>query len=88
MALKRAHLADTGSTDLLQRARQSLQKVQDDLEPRLNASAGKVQKISAVNNATEHQLKDINKLIDQLPAESQRICGRIQMPMPVMLWRY
>nr|AAA28662.1 laminin A chain [Drosophila melanogaster] len=69
---ERAHLADTGSTDLLQRARQSLQKVQDDLEPRLNASAGKVQKISAVNNATEHQLKDINKLIDQLPAESQR----------------
>lgn len=68
----RAGQADSQSAELLQKARQSLLKVQDDLQPRLNQSAGKVQKISDLNNATEQQLKEINILFNQLPAESQR----------------
>lgn len=68
---ERAGQADSRSAELLQNARQALLNVQDDLEPRLDASAGKVQAISALNNATEQKLKDINILITQLPAESQ-----------------
>ncbi|SPP85142.1 laminin subunit alpha [Drosophila guanche] len=69
---ERAGQADSESAELLQKARQSLLKVQDDLEPRLNSSGGKVQQISQRNNATEQQLKDINILIAQLPAAAQR----------------
>lgn len=69
---ERAGAADIKSMELLQKARQALLKVQDDLEPRLNASAGKVQQISQLNAATNDQLKEINILIEKLPAETQR----------------
>ncbi|EDV96510.1 laminin subunit alpha [Drosophila grimshawi] len=69
---ERAGSADMESAELLQKARQALVKVQDDLEPRLNGSAGKVEGISHQNAATDNQLKDINILIKKLPAETQR----------------
>lgn len=68
----RASDAATRSLELLQKANQALLKVQDDLEPRLNGSAGKVQEISQLNGATNDQLKEINILIEKLPAETQR----------------
>ncbi|XP_034480299.1 laminin subunit alpha [Drosophila innubila] len=69
---ERAGNADNESAELLQKAKQSLLKVQDDLEPRLDDAAGKVKDISELNADTENKLKEINLLIGKLPAETQR----------------
>lgn len=69
---ERAGNADIESAELLQKAKQSLLKVQDDLEPRLDDAAGKVKDISELNADSENKLKEINVLIGKLPAETQR----------------
>lgn len=69
---ERAATAGIQSAELLKKARQALDKVKNELEPRLNGSAGKVQDISQLNAATDAQLTDINILISKLPAETQR----------------
>lgn len=69
---ERAANADEQSAELLLKARQALLKVKNELEPRLNGSAGKVQNISQLNAATDAQLAEINVLISQLPAETLR----------------
>lgn len=67
----RAGRADKDSGELLQNARGALNKVQSELEPRLNVSASKVENISNLNKNTEKRLEEINIALQQLPVETQ-----------------
>ncbi|ALC44510.1 LanA [Drosophila busckii] len=68
----RAGNADKESSELLQKARESLLKVQNELQPRLNASAGMVQQINQQHADTDKKLTDTNIIIENLPAKTQR----------------
>lgn len=68
----RAGRADKDSGELLQKARGALNKVQSELEPRLNVSATKVDDISNLNKNTEKRLEEINIALQQLPVDMQR----------------